>query len=97
MTDADDYARIDYSYVAGGSGYRRGDFDYNGVIDVDDYFLIDSGFIGQSGVLSGQAAAKASPMGEQVGKKPTERITARTRKTPRGKRGNPRGTDTRRG
>jgi len=30
----------------------KGDFNYDGVINADDYFLIDSAYIGQSGPLA---------------------------------------------
>ncbi|MCY2952930.1 MAG: hypothetical protein NTU53_13280 [Planctomycetota bacterium] len=33
-------------------GYYNGDFNYDGVVNADDYFLIDSAFIGQSEPLA---------------------------------------------
>jgi hypothetical protein len=44
----------------------NGDFNYDGMVNADDYFQIDSAFIGQSGPLSARAAVEAAtaPAGE---------------------------------
>jgi hypothetical protein len=47
--DADDYFRIDSSFLAQPPAptYVQGDFNYDGRIDADDYFIIDSAFLNQ--------------------------------------------------
>ena len=47
----DSYARIDNGFNNAGFGFSNGDFDYNGVINFDDYSIIDHIFNTQSGPL----------------------------------------------
>ena len=47
----DDYVRTDNGFNNHLSGWFNGDFDYNGVVDFDDYSLIDQAFNTQTGAL----------------------------------------------
>jgi hypothetical protein len=40
--------------------YGDGDFNYDGVINIDDYVMIDSAFLGQDEPLESRAIAAAS-------------------------------------
>ena len=37
IINGDDYFRIDSGFAASSTGFIKGDFDYNGRIDADDY------------------------------------------------------------
>ena len=58
IVDADDYFRIDSNYnkLPATLTYARGDFNYDGGIDGDDYNLIDASFSGQGGFSPGVIA-----------------------------------------
>ena len=43
--DADDYFIVDRGFLARGGLFRDGDFDYSGLINLNDYALIDSVFL----------------------------------------------------
>jgi hypothetical protein len=65
--------------VEGGGG--NGDFNYDGVVNADDYFLIDSAYIGQSGVLaSGTPVEKATASTDEL----AMAVQSQQRKDPRG-------------
>ncbi|MBC8109013.1 MAG: PEP-CTERM sorting domain-containing protein, partial [Anaerolineae bacterium] len=46
-----DYSRIDAGFNNNRTGWANGDVDYNGIVDFDDYSLIDQAFNTQSGTL----------------------------------------------
>jgi len=48
---SNDYFQIDVGFLAGKSGWINGDFDYNGVVNFDDYSLIDLAFNTQAAPL----------------------------------------------
>ena len=45
---ADDYFRIDRGFIKRRTLFHEGDFNYNGVIDLEDYMMIDTIFLNQS-------------------------------------------------
>ena len=42
----------------------NGDFNYDGVVNADDYFLIDSAFLGQTGPLATKPRPVETPVAE---------------------------------
>jgi len=48
-----------HGFITQTKGYSSGDFDYDNVINADDYFLIDSACLGQTGPLTAQNAILA--------------------------------------
>ena len=59
--DAADYFRIDQGFLSAGSTYRDGSFDYDTTVNGDDYYLIDTAFLHQTGALA-VSAAKAGAL-----------------------------------
>lgn len=56
-----DFLRIDRGFARGSTGFSNGDFDYSGVIDGLDYFIIDEAYL--ENLQAGQALAAAPPAG----------------------------------
>ncbi len=51
--NGDDYFKLDSGFGAHATGFVNGDFDYNGVINADDFFLIDQTYVSQGAALAG--------------------------------------------
>lgn len=54
-----DYLRIDRGFLRGLSGFSNGDFDYSGLIDGNDYFIIDQAYLAGLGVAAARSAESA--------------------------------------
>jgi len=58
-------------------GYQNGDFNYDDIINADDYFLIDSAFIGQSGPLATKPQPVEAPAAEAADESAGETLVLR--------------------
>lgn len=67
--DADDYFRINRGQAKQASGYVNGDFNYDQVIDLADYSLIDRSFLGTKGAAGGQQAFSATAIAPKAANK----------------------------